>query len=77
MQNGGAHIVVAMHGRVAVRVLLESAIRRRRADSDDDVECVWLGNLVPGFEIGAAVNHREALPRAVGPRGLDLSGGRL
>ena len=56
---------------VRVRVFVEATVRGMGPDARDDVEFMRLGDFVRQFQKGAAIDHREALARALGPRRLD------
>lgn len=71
VDDGGAHIIVAMRTVVHVFMLLEHHVMRLGADFHGCREGVRLGNFVDRFEIATPLREVEPLPRPVAPDGLD------
>src|ERR1700675_4789256 len=73
MDDGGAHVVVAMRGAVRMLVLGKfdrvdlAAVVEQYAGR----ESVWLRDFADGFEIAVAFRHGEDLARAVAAHRLD------
>ena len=76
VDDGGAHIIVAMRGFLAMFVLDEIHGVTFAANVQMRRESVRFWNFLDRLHIAAAIHHCESLPGAIRPRGFNFDGPR-